>query len=83
MNRSQKIEKVIINEEGNIHGIRIDGKDALGLDINPKIYCLFTMEVLSDIDLDCEHEWKANIGDTYSEWSCKKCFGRVGAEVWQ
>lgn len=51
--------------------------------IDPKIYCPATIGIHREPKSDCEHEWKARIGDEYSTWSCIKCHGKVGADVWE
>jgi len=50
--------------------------------INPKIYCPPTIGVHREPNPDCQHEWVQNSRDDYATWKCKKCDGKVGADVW-
>ena len=51
--------------------------------LNSDIYCAATFGWHTEPDPDCECEWeKTKDADEYAIWSCKKCIGKFGVDVW-
>ena len=51
--------------------------------LNSDIYCALTFGWHREPDPECECEWeKTKDADHYGHWTCKKCGGKFGVDVW-
>ena len=51
--------------------------------LNADVYCALTFGWHTEPDPDCDCEWKkTKDADDHAIWSCKKCDGKFGVDVW-
>lgn len=51
--------------------------------LNSDIYCALTFGWHKESNPDCECDWELTTdADTYGRWTCKKCGGKFGVDVW-
>ena len=51
--------------------------------INADTYCPTTFGWHREPDPECDCEWEqTKDADTYGHWTCKKCRGKFGVDVW-
>ena len=51
--------------------------------LNADTYCALTFGWHKEPDPNCDCEWElTKDADTYGHWTCKKCKGKFGVDVW-